>query len=428
MTFFIHTFGCQMNVSDSEKMRHLLVRRGFVEAPTAEGAALVIVNTCAVRAKSRDKVFSYAGRLPKSARVIVTGCVAQAEGRDLLARHPRVAAVVGPHQLYRIDEIALEVLAGSPAVAATGFTRAWQEAVPDLADRDSRVTGYVSIMEGCDNFCSYCIVPFTRGREKNRPLPAILDEARELDRQGFAEIVLLGQNVNHWHDPDGPAGFPALLEQLAAATSIPWIRFITSYPGYHDPRLVEVMAANPRIARFIHFPAQSGSSRVLARMARRYSRAEYLRIIADFRRAIPDLPFSSDFIVGFPGESEHDFDLTLSLLEKVRFTSIFSFVYSPRPRTKAFPLPDAVPLARKKERLKRLQDLQESIQLADNRRLIGTVLPVLVTGPSPKVPAERIGRTESYRVVHFPSDAAAGSFVPVRITQAGPHSLRGVPA
>ncbi len=428
MTFFIHTFGCQMNVSDSEKMRHILAGRGLVEAPSEAEAQVVIVNTCAVRGKSQDKVFSYVGRLPPLARVVIAGCVAQARGKELFARHPRVAAVVGPNQLHRIDEVVTAVLAGDAGVAATGFTRAWHETVPAAVDRGSRVTGYVSIMEGCDNFCTYCIVPFTRGREKNRPLEAILKEAGELDRQGFAEIVLLGQNVNHWHDPAGTARFPDLLEELAKRTAIPWIRFITSYPGYHDSLLVEVMARHPRIARHLHLPAQSGSSRILARMARRYTRPSYLGVIGEFRRALPGLAFSSDFIVGFPGETRHDFALTLSLLQRVRYSSIFSFVYSPRPQTKAFAWQDPVSPGEKRERLQQLQELQEKIQREDNQHLIGSELPVLITGVSPKVAGERVGRSESYRVVHFPSDQDPGTFLRVRITQAGPHSLRGVPA
>ena len=242
--------------------------------------------------------------------------------------------VVGTHQFYRIGEIVDELRAGGRPGApwpSTATGRSWSR-TPQA--RSSTVTGYISIMEGCDNFCSYCIVPFTRGREKHRPLAAILREAEYLAGRGYQEIVLLGQNVNHWHEAGSGERFPDLLRRLARVP-VPWIRFITSYPGYHEPELVEVMAENRYIARHIHFPAQSGSTRILKKMNRAYSRAEYLEIIRAFRRAMPEMKFSSDFIVGFPGESERDFQLTLSLLEQVEYESIFSFIYSPRPHTRA---------------------------------------------------------------------------------------------
>jgi tRNA-2-methylthio-N6-dimethylallyladenosine synthase len=423
MTFFIKTFGCQMNVSDSEKIRHLLLQKGL-RAAGEERADLIIVNGCAVRAKPQEKIFSYIGRFGGRRRIIVAGCVAQTERERVFARKGRVDFVVGTHQFQRIGAIVDEVLAGAPPRVEAAFSRRWQELVPAAAARDSSVTAYVSIMEGCDNFCSYCIVPFTRGREKHRPLAAIVAEVEALAAQGYREIVLLGQNVNHWRDPAGGASFAQLLRRLAAVP-LRWIRFVTSYPGYHEPELIEVMAANRSIARHVHFPAQSGSTRVLRRMNRAYTRPEYLRIVRRFRAAMPEMTFSSDFIVAFPGESERDFRLTLSLLEAVEYESIFSFVYSPRPRTKAAALPLALPAAEAKARLRALQELQERIQLKNNRRLVGATVEVLVTGPHPKKAGEMIGRSESYRVVNFASRARPGEFARVRIIAAGPHSLRG---
>ncbi len=423
MTFFIKTFGCQMNVSDSEKIRHLLEEKGLIAAGEAE-ADLVIINSCAVRAKPQEKIFSYAGRFPGAKKVIIAGCVAQAEKNGLFARKTRVDYVVGTHQFHRIGEIVDEIRAGTRPRAAVALTRRWQELVPAARARSSTVTGYISIMEGCDNFCSYCIVPFTRGREKHRPMAAILREAESLAGQGYREIILLGQNVNHWRDPAGNGRFPDLLGRLARVP-VPWIRFITSYPGYHEPELVEVMAANRNIARHIHFPAQSGSTRILKKMRRTYSRSDYLGIIRSYRRAMPGMKFSSDFIVGFPGESEHDFQLTLSLLEQVEYESVFSFIYSPRPHTRAAALAQELPAARIKERLYSLQELQAAIQLRNNRLLVGRNIDVLVCEKHPKKAGEVVGRSESYRVVNFASASAIGTFTRVRIIAAGPHSLRG---
>ncbi|MBU4268320.1 MAG: tRNA (N6-isopentenyl adenosine(37)-C2)-methylthiotransferase MiaB, partial [Acidobacteria bacterium] len=403
MNFFIKTFGCQMNVNDSEKIRQLLENKGLTLCGSEAAAAIIIVNSCAVRAKAQEKIFSYIGQFPAAKKIIVTGCVAQVEKEALFKKKVKIDYVVGTHQFYRIGEILDEIAAGRRAKAAAAFSRQWQELVPAVQARSNLVTGYVSIMEGCDNFCSYCIVPFTRGREKYRPLAAILREAEYLAGRGFKEIVLLGQNVNHWHEAKGGRTFPELLRQLARNVPVPWIRFITSYPGYHDRELIRVMAANRNIARHIHFPAQSGSTRILKKMNRTYSRAQYLEIVRAFRAAMPEMKFSSDFIVGFPGENDRDFNLTLSLIEQVEYESIFSFIYSPRPGTKAATYtrelaPDAV-----KQRLYALQELQARIQLKNNRRWLGQISEVLITEKHPKKIGEMIGRSESYRVVNFAS-------------------------
>ena len=425
MTFFIKTFGCQMNVNDSEKIRHLLENKGLELSASEATADVIIINSCAVREKPQEKIFSYIGQFPPAKTIIVAGCVAQVEKENIFKKKVKVDYVVGTHQFYRIGEIIDEIRAKSHGKTAVAFSRRWQELVPAPSARSNSVTGFISIMEGCDNFCSYCVVPFTRGREKYRSLAAIRREAEYLAGQNFQEIVLLGQNVNHWREPSSGRTFADLLRTLAVQVPIHWIRFVTSYPGYHERELIRVMAENPTIARHIHFPAQSGSTRILKKMQRTYSRSQYVGIINDFRRAIPDMKFSSDFIVGFPGESDRDFSLTLSLLEQVQYESVFSFVYSPRPHTRAAAMDVTVPVATAKARLQALQKLQAEIQLQNNRRLIGRTIKVLIVSRHGKKEGEVIARTESYRVVNFPSSMPDGAWAMVKITNAGPHSLRG---
>ncbi len=415
-----------MNVNDSEKMRHILERKGLSPADNEDDAEIIIINSCAVREKPQEKVFSYAGRLGKNKIIIAAGCVAQAEKRNIFKRSHNVDYVVGTHQYYKIDEIVDEIIEKKHSGGVkTGFSRQWQEAVPDIASRLSRVSGYISIMEGCDNFCSYCIVPFTRGREKHRPFKKIMEEAESLAANGYKEIILLGQNVNNWKDKKENLKFTGLLEYMAQHIDVKWIRFITSYPGYYDDELIEVMASHPNIARSIHFPAQSGSTRILKKMNRIYTRTQYLDIIRRFKNKVPGIAFSSDFIVGYPGETGNDFRLTLSLVERVEYENIFSFVYSPRRHTKAYKTADNISLEIKKQRLYELQELQECIQLKNNKASIGSVVEVLVTAKNPKKEGEVIGRTGSYRVVNFKSDTAIGEFTHVLVENVGPYSLRG---
>jgi tRNA-2-methylthio-N6-dimethylallyladenosine synthase len=428
MKFFIKTYGCQMNVNDSEKMRHILARRGFTATDDETAADIVIVNGCAVREKPQEKIFSYAGRMPKNKRVIIAGCVAQSEKEKILERNSNISYIVGTHQYYLIDRIVDEILEEkieSGKSVKAEFSKQWQESVPDISSRISHVSGYISIMEGCDNFCSYCIVPFTRGREKHRPFDNIIREAEYLAASGYKEIILLGQNVNSWEDQSMKMKFPQLLGLLASRIDVKWIRFITSYPGYYDNEMIGVMAAHEKIARNIHFPVQSGSTRILKKMNRIYTRRRYLDIIRHFKRRVPDITFSSDFIVGYPGETEHDFALTLSLVEQVEYENIFSFIYSPRKHTRAYMMEDNVDIEVKKDRLYRLQAAQKDIQLRNNRALIGKTVEVLVTGPNPKREGEVIGRTVNYRVVNFKSTTPAGNFTSVLVENVGPYSLRG---
>lgn len=415
-----------MNVNDSEKIRHILESRGIQASPSESEADIVIINSCAVREKAQDKIYSHIGRLPGTKKIIVAGCVAQAEKEAILARSPAVDFILGTHQYSRIESVVDLMVKEQKREVWTGFTREWMELCPDAGSRSSTVSGYISIMEGCNNFCSYCIVPFTRGREKYRPFEKIVEEAEYLSNKGYREIILLGQNVNNWTEPGSRKTFPRLLATLAEKTAVRWIRFITSYPGYFSGELIDVMSDHPKIARHIHFPAQSGSTRVLKKMNRSYSRKDYIDIVNRFKRRIPEMKFSSDFIVGFPGESDYDFQLTMSLLKHIEYESVFSFMYSPRRYAKSALRDDDVSRDEKKSRLYRLQKNQEEIQLKNNRRLIGKVIEVLVTQKNPKKPGEMIGRTESQRVVNFTSKAHPGELLQILIKGAGPHSLRGV--
>jgi len=428
MKFFIKTFGCQMNVNDSEKINHILSDRGMERTKEVEDADIVIINSCAVREKAQEKIFSFIGRLNQSQKIVVSGCVAQSEKDLILKRNIKVDFVVGTHQFYGMNEIIDDFLLKNLKGTNTTLSKEWSEEVPDIYSRENRFTGFISIMEGCDNFCTYCIVPFTRGREKYRPFKNILNEAEYLAENGFREIVLLGQNVNSWKDQKEGVSFASLLSRIAGIEKIKWIRFITSYPGYYESELIDVMKQNRNIARHIHFPVQSGSTRILKKMGRNYTREQYIQIISKFKSEIPEIKFSSDFIVGFPGESDRDFDLTLSLIEKARYDSLFSFIYSPRKHTKAVLIDDNIPVEVKKKRLQSLHELQKNIQLEAHSKLVGKELEVMVTGKNPKREGELLGRTESYKVVTFPGNRKPGEFTMVKIDHFGPHSLRGVEA
>lgn len=414
-----------MNVNDSERIRHILKKKGFVDVQDEDKADIIIVNTCAVREKPQQKVFSYVGRVGKGKKVVIAGCVAQSEGLDLLKKDKRINFVVGTHQHYKIGSIFENFIKEDKNGIDIKFSREWEEIIPDIKARDSKVYGYISIMEGCNNFCSYCIVPFTRGREKFRPFKDIITEAEYLSSNGYKEIILLGQNVNSWEDKKEGKKFVDLLSYIAANIDVKWVRFITSYPGYYDNELIEVMAKHRSIARHIHFPVQSGSTRILKKMNRIYTREQYLKMIFDFKKNLPDIKFSSDFIVGFPSENEKDFDLTLSLIQKVEYESIFSFIYSPRKYTKALLLKDDLDMKVKKQRLYKLQEVQRDIQLKNNKKLIGKTIEALIVKRNPKKIDEVIARTESYRVVNFKSDADPGEFKKILIENVGPYSLRG---
>jgi tRNA-2-methylthio-N6-dimethylallyladenosine synthase len=429
LRYLIRTFGCQMNESDSEKIAGLLEQAGALRAESPEDADLIVVNTCAVREKSEKKLFSYLGRLArmkgkKPVRIAVVGCVAQIRGQELLEKQAAVDYVLGPDNEAEIAALVMEEEARK--YIATSPSKEWHEIPPDLILHDSPVSAYVTVMEGCDNFCSYCIVPFARGREKFRPLPSIVGEAGSLARKGFLEIQLLGQNVNSYRDPESGRSFSDLLREVSAVDGIEWIRFITSHPKSFRPEIAETMAACRKVCAQLHLPLQSGSNSVLKRMNRGYSREDYLDIVSLLRKLIPEISLSTDIIVGFPGEDEKDLEETLEVIRKVRFSNIFSFRYSPRPSTAAAKREDTVPKEEKQRRLQEVQRLQKTIQLETHGGQVGQIMRVLCLGRGRKTPDLFSGRNEGNQVINFRADENCTTrFIDVRITGFGPYSLLG---
>ncbi len=429
MKFFIHTFGCQMNQNDSEHIAGLLIASGMEPATFPEESDLIIVNTCAVRKKSEEKLHSLLGRfepLKKKKKLIIgiVGCVAQLHRSKLWDAKPFIDFIIGPDSYWQIPEI-LPNEAGE-RVISTLWSPEWKEIPFHHVYRDSQVSAYITIMEGCNNFCSYCVVPFTRGREKYRPLRRILAEAEDLASRGYKEIQLLGQNVNSYKDPKTGENFSHLLKKINNIDGIEWIRFITSHPRNLTEEIAQTMKGIKKICHQLHLPVQSGSTSVLLRMNRAYSREEYLEKVAILHRMMPDINLSTDIIVGFPDESRQEFQETLSLLKEVRFTNIFSFRYSPRPFTSAANQDDNVLFDEKKSRLIEVQALQKKIQLETNNTLIGRTQKVLCLGKSKKDPGIFSGRNEGYQVVNFKSDQnAVNRFVRVKISSCGPYSLFG---
>ncbi|HMM55263.1 MAG TPA: tRNA (N6-isopentenyl adenosine(37)-C2)-methylthiotransferase MiaB [Candidatus Desulfobacillus sp.] len=434
--FYIKTFGCQMNEYDSDRMADLLVAEGNVRADAPEDADIIVFNTCSVREKAQEKVFHELGRarLLKQARpglvIGVGGCVASQEGEAIVRRAPYVDVVFGPQTLHRLPQLIRQRRATGRAQVDVSF--------PEIEKFDAlpppRVEGgsaFVSVMEGCSKFCSYCIVPYTRGEEVSRPAGDVLAEIAAMAAQGVREVTLLGQNVNAWRGAveDVEADFAFLLECVHEIPGVERIRYTTSHPREMTPRLIEAYARLPKLVSHLHLPVQSGSDRVLAAMKRGYTALEYRAIARRLRAARPDLSLSTDFIVGFPGESEEDFEATLRLIEEVGFDASFSFLYSPRPGTPAADLPDATPAETKAWRLARLQALVDGQARAISERMVGTTQRILVEGASKKDARELAGRTANNRIVNFagPSHAGrlVGRFVDVVITAALPHSLRG---
>jgi len=430
LTYYIETFGCQMNENDSERIAGVLEAAGARRAPSAEASGLAVINTCAVRGKSEEKLYSLLGRLRamkarRGTLIAVAGCVAQLHREDLGAKRPFIDVIVGPDNYHRLPELVAAAGGGAPQVS-TGRTRGWREADRGPAVHPSPVSAYVTIMEGCDNFCAYCVVPFTRGREKFRPLPAVMAEVEALARAGAREIQLLGQNVNAYRDPESGTGFAVLLDRVAAVAGPGWIRFITSHPRSFGPEIPAAMARSRSVCRQLHLPLQSGSTPVLERMKRGYAREDYLAKIRILREAMPEIQLSTDIIVGFPGETEDEFRETLSALAEIRFANIFSFRYSPRPGTAAARAEDDVPFEVKRRRLSEVQAFQNTIQAELHRTLVGRTIRVLGTGHSRRDAAVYSGRSEGRQVVNFSASGdPVGRFVRVRITGSGPYSLRG---
>ncbi len=429
LRFFVKTFGCQMNENDSEHIGGVLTLAGASKVEAEEASDIIIVNTCAVREKAEEKLFSYLGRLSalkkdRSVIIAVSGCVAQLRKDRLFEKRPFIDLAVGPDNYLELPRLLAR--SGGRGRLLTTWGREWREIDHTHTLRENSATAYVPIMEGCDNFCTYCVVPFTRGREKYRPAAAILREIGELSRAGYREVQLLGQNVNSYSDPETGQGFDVLLNDVCSAADIEWVRFLTSHPKDFNEGIINAMAGNPKICRQLHLPLQSGSTAVLERMNRGYGRDDYLDLVARVRAALPGIALSTDIIVGFPGETEEDFEATCDILRKVRYANIFSFRYSRRPRTAAARLEDDVPLPVKRRRLIDLQTLQKRIQLEFHRSFIGRRIKVLCLGRSVKKDGRFSGRSEGGQVVNFSSSSdVSGGFAEVQITGAGPYSLHG---
>jgi tRNA-2-methylthio-N6-dimethylallyladenosine synthase len=427
--FFIHTFGCQMNENDSERIAGLLAAAGARKSDSAEDSGVIIINTCAVRSKSEEKLYSYLGRLlplkkTNGAVIGVAGCIGQLYRTELLAKKPFLDFICGPDHYQELPEILVRCL--GEKVVSTGWSRSWKETPPRSILHESPVSAYVTIMEGCDHFCAYCVVPFTRGREKFRPFGNILEEIQDLAGRGYKEIQLLGQNVNSYRDPETGMAFSELLKEIDGTEGVEWIRFISSHPRNLTPDIAEAMRQSKKICRQLHLPLQSGASSVLDRMNRGYGREDYLDKVRLLRNLMPEISLSTDIIVGFPGETGKEFEETLTALQEIRFANIFSFRYSPRPRTTASRVKDDIPFDVKRRRLLEVHSLQKRIQSEIHKAYIGQTLKVLCVGKSKKDGPAYSGRNEGFQVVNFTSNQdLIGRFVHVLITSWGPYSLRG---
>jgi tRNA-2-methylthio-N6-dimethylallyladenosine synthase len=438
---FIRTYGCQMNVYDSERMAGLLKPLGYRVADAPEGADLVILNTCHIREKAAEKVYSDLGRLkPLKAQkamdggtmtIAVAGCVAQAEGAEITARAPQVDMVVGPQAYHRLPELLARAARGAGEILETDF--AVEEKFDRLADRTAEgPTAFLTVQEGCDKFCTFCVVPYTRGQEISRGVDAIAAEARSLAAQGVKEITLLGQNVNAWRSapPAGAAGdawgLGELCRHLAKIGGVERIRFMTSHPRDMDDGLIAALGEEEKLMPYLHLPVQSGSDNILNAMNRGHTAEDYLRLVERIRTARPDIALSGDFIVGFPGETEADFAATLALVEAVGYAASYSFKYSRRPGTPGAAMPKQVAEAEKDVRLARLQALLERQRQAFNTAQIGGILPVLLEKPG-RMEGQLIGRSPYLQSVHVTAPVSMlGSIAPVRIVGVTPNALAGV--
>ena len=434
--YVIETFGCQMNVHDAERMAGLLEQAGYEPGTSADTADVVVLNTCSVRERAEEKLFSRLGELrppsdssPVPRVLAVTGCVAQQEGAAIAKRAPFVDLVVGTQALKQLPSMLARAWQSSDSSVRVDVNPYEDVSFPlGVVRRGDPTRAYITIIEGCNDYCAFCVVPYTRGHERMRPAAQILAEAHEAARSGRREIQLLGQIVNHYEAPDDPScDFAGLLGRVSDVPGIERIRFASPHPRHVTPRLIGAIRDLPKVCKHLHLPVQSGSTRVLAAMRRRHTREQYLDLLDRLRAEVPGLSLSTDLIVGFPGETQSDFDDTLALLDRAQFESIFSFKYSPRPNTLAAKrLVDDVPEPEKSRRLELLQQVQRGIQTALHERAVGTVQTVLVDSVSRRREHEMSGRTTGNTVVNFPGEPEAiGRFADVLIERVGPHSLWG---
>ena len=424
-TYRVKSFGCQMNVYDGERMAELLAQQGITPAPEGEEADLVVLNTCHIREKAAEKVYSDIGRLRRedgtAPLIAVAGCVAQAEGEEIMVRAPAVSMVVGPQAYHRLPVMIADAIAGKRAVDTDMPAETKFDALP--ARRKVGPSAFLTVQEGCDKFCTYCVVPYTRGAEISRPFGDLVEEAKRLVEAGAREITLLGQNVNAWRD-EGNRGLEKLVEVLAAIPGLERIRYTTSHPGDMTGGLIEAHRDIPQLMPFLHLPVQSGNDRVLKAMNRSHTVESYLRVLDRVRAVRPDIALSGDFIVGFPGETDAEFEDTLRLVERVGYAQCFSFKYSARPGTPAAEMDGQVPPAVMDERLARLQAALNASQLAFNRASLGKICEVLVERRG-KLAGQWLGKSPWLQSVHFTGQAAIGDLVEVELVEAGPNSLSG---
>jgi tRNA-2-methylthio-N6-dimethylallyladenosine synthase len=427
--FYLETFGCQMNVHDSEKVIGTLISEGYRQVETVEDADLILYNTCSIRDKAEQKVFhrlaDYKKLQAQGKKFGVLGCVAQQEGEKIFERAPHVSMVCGSASYRNLPEMLVQIEAGK---RSTGLDdRETEECFQtEFTSRSNPHRGYITIIEGCDKFCAYCVVPFTRGKERSRTSSSVLSEARQMADLGYTDIQLLGQNVNSYRDPEGKRSFAELLSCVGSVPGIRRVRFTTSHPRDFGRDIVDAIDAMPTLCDHIHLPVQSGSTRVLDAMQRLYTREQYLERIAWMKSAKRDISITTDIIVGFPGETEDDFEQTLSLLEFARFDGVFSFKYSPRPNTPSLSLDDAIPDEEKTRRLAVLNEKQREIQRTRYAGHIGQTIEVMVEGKN-EARGQWIGRTSQNKTLNFTaaSTPAIGSYVPVLVTASFPNSLVG---
>ncbi len=429
-TFYIETFGCQMNVHDSEKVIGTLLAEGYRQVPTVEEAGLILYNTCSIRDKAEQKVFhrlaDYKKLQAQGKKFGVLGCVAQQEGARIFERAPHVSMVCGSASYRKLPEMLVQIEAGK---RATGLDDRETDKCfeTEFTARTNPHRGYITIIEGCDKFCAYCVVPFTRGKERSRTSESVLSEARRMVEAGYTEIQLLGQNVNSYLDPSGKKTFAELLAAVGEIPGIRRVRFTTSHPRDFGKDIVDAIDAIPTLCDHVHLPVQSGSTRVLDAMQRLYTREQYLERIAWMKSAKREISITTDVIVGFPGETELDFEQTLSLLELIEYDGVFSFKYSPRPNTPALKYADAIPDQEKVRRLAVLQERQREIQRRTYQRHLGQQVEVMLEGKN-EVRRQWIGRTSQNKTLNFTSDKdrlKPGAYYPVLVTTAFPNSLLG---
>ncbi|MFZ0198057.1 MAG: tRNA (N6-isopentenyl adenosine(37)-C2)-methylthiotransferase MiaB [Candidatus Sulfotelmatobacter sp.] len=431
-TFYLETFGCQMNVHDSEKVIGTLVHEGYRQVQTVEQADLILYNTCSIRDKAEQKVFhrlaDYKKLLAQGKKFGVLGCVAQQEGEKIFERAPHVSMVCGSASYRNLPQMLIQIEAGKQRVTGLDDRETDECFETEFTARTNPHRGYITIIEGCDKFCAYCVVPFTRGKERSRTSDSVLAEARQMADLGYSEIQLLGQNVNSYKDPEGKKTFAELLAAVGEVPGIRRVRFTTSHPRDFGRDIVDAIDTVPTLCDHVHLPVQSGSDRVLNAMQRLYTREQYLERIAWIKSARRRISITSDIIVGFPGETEEDFCETLSLLDDVGYDAVFSFKYSPRPNTPSLGLEDAIPDQEKSRRLEILMSKQKEIQITRYKRYIGDILEVMVEGKN-EARQQWIGRTSHNKTLNFSapgeSRLEAGTYVKVKATRSFPNSLLG---